>query len=447
MGLQRRRPVALHVLTRLIVGGATRPVLDCCSRLAGVGYRPVLVVGSAAPHEIRRDDLIARYPDLPVLQVASLVRSPSPIKDLRTLAVVAGAARRLGPAVIHTHTAKAGAVGRLAGKLARRRGAVLAHTFHGHSLSRTVSGGLAPVWTGIERLLAAGATDLLLTLSPGLAEEIGNRLGPAARRRTAVLPLGVRLAQASLSPELAMRLRGLRGPHETWLGFVGRGVPAKGLDDLARAHARLSSRRPELGRRLRLLIVGPIEERVEQRVRTILGHAGLADRWHWLGPVPDAQALMSELDALVLPSRSEGTPVSVIEALGRGLPVIASAVGGVPELLGCRWERLGPGRWRTREELPRGLLLPPADAEAWARALESLVEQPESVPGDPEERRRFAREVFDPARHATDLVALYAGHGAESGDAAAPRRPAGQAGEDVRRARTSGGAGQIRTEL
>jgi glycosyltransferase involved in cell wall biosynthesis len=433
------------VLTRLIVGGATRPVLDCCSTLAGIGYRPVLVVGSAAPQEIGRDDLIARYPDLPVLQVASLVRAPSPIKDLRTLAVVASAARRLGPAVIHTHTAKAGALGRMAGRLSRRRGAVLVHTFHGHSLSRTVSGGLAPVWTGIERVLAAGATDLVLTLSPAQAEEIGRRLGPAARRRTWVLPLGVKLSDARPAPEVGMRVASLRRPGETWLGFVGRGVPAKGLDDLARAHARLASRRPQLGRRLRVLLVGPIEEVVEQRVRSILGAAGLADRWHWLGPVLDAQSLMSEFDVLVLPSRSEGTPVSVIEALGRGLPVIASAVGGVPELLGCAWERRGPGRWETRESLPRGLLLPPAAPEAWARALETVVEQPDgSIPGDPDERRRFARSVFDPARHARDLASLYARHGAlaavppEAGEKAAGAIP----GDSPRRR-----AGQIRTEL
>jgi glycosyltransferase involved in cell wall biosynthesis len=421
-------------------------VLDCCSLLAGGGYRPVLVVGSATRQEIRRDDLIARYPDLPVLQVASLVRSPSPMKDLRALSVLAATTRRLRPAVIHTHTAKAGTLGRLAGKLARQRGAILVHTFHGHSLSTSVSGGLAPVWTGVERLLASGATDLVLTLSPGQAREIGRRLGGAARRRTAVLPLGVKLSDEPPSPELAARVRALRRPGETWLGFVGRGVPAKGLDVLAVAHARLASRRPELSRRLGVVLVGPMEERVERRVRSTLAAAGLADRWHWLGPILEAQSLMPEFDALVLPSRSEGTPVSLIEALGQGLPTLASAVGGVSELIGDDWERQGPGRWRTRERLPRGMLLPPEDPEAWARALEIVVEEPRNVPGDPDERRRFAHRVFDPAGHARDLVALYAQHGAAGFVAPRPRASAGPA-EPMPDASRGAREDQIRTEL
>lgn len=446
MGVWRARPVALHVLTRLILGGATRPVLDSCCLLAGLGYRPVLVVGSAAREDVPRDDLLARYPDLPVLQVASLVRQPAPLRDARALAVLAAATRRLQPAVLHTHTAKAGTLGRLAGRCARHRGVKLVHTFHGHSLSRASSGGFAPVWTGVEKLLAARATDLVLTLSPGQAEEIGRRLGPRARERIAVLPLGVPLTGQPGLAEVSQRLRERRKPGERLIGFVGRGAPAKGLEDLAVAHARLAARRSDLAGRLGVVIVGPMQAEVESRTREVLRRAGLEPRWHWLGPILDAGSLMRELDALVLPSRSEGTPVSVIEALGQGLPVIASRVGGVGELLGCDWERRAPGVWRTTECPPRGLLLPAQAPDAWARALEDLVEGARIVPGDPDERCRFARSVFDPARHAYDLVSLYRGG---SGEQRSYRGGAGAAkledGAHERAARRS--SAQARTEL
>ena len=155
---------------------------------------------------------------------------------------------------------------------------------------------------------------------------------------------------------------------------------------------------------------------------------------------------MREMDAVLLPSRSEGTPVSVIEALGQGLPVIASRVGGVGELLECRWERRAPGVWRTAECPPRGLLLPPGDPDAWARALGELVEGGTIVPGDPDERRHFAQSVFDPARHAYDLVSLYRkGRGQERvqrEDPGGTRRQRAARGGAARRS-----SAQARTEL
>lgn len=416
MGVRQRRPVALHVLTRLILGGPIRPVLDTCCLLAGLGYRPVLAVGSAATEEVRRDDLLECYPDLPVLQIAALVREPSPLKDLRALSVLTAATRRLEPAVVHTHTAKAGTVGRLGAVLARRRGVRLVHTFHGHSLSRSVSGAMAPAWTVVERLLATRATDLVLTLSPGQAEEIGGRLGRSAAARIAVVPLGVELSREPPSRSASERLREHRVAGGVLAGFVGRGVPAKGLEDLAAAHARLETVDPAAAARLRVVLIGPVEQRLQQRVGAILAGAGIAERWLWLGPVFEAQSLMRELDALVLPSRSEGTPVSVIEALGQGIPILASRVGGVGEMLERSWERIGPGRWRTSPCEPRGLALPAADVEAWARALQSVVETgARGIPGDPAERRRFAESVFDPARRAFDLATLYRRIGAPRG--------------------------------
>ncbi|RMG45744.1 MAG: glycosyltransferase [Acidobacteria bacterium] len=414
-----QRPIAVHVVTRLVLGGPTRPVLAGLERLARRGFRTVLVTGVASSHEIEAREILEDYPDLPVLRLRCLVRNPAPHRDARALGTLAAAVRRLQPAVVHTHTAKAGCLGRLAAATGRRRPRVV-HTYHGHSMTRAAAGALGPCWRILERLLAA-RTDLILALSQGQRAELARLLGPRAAARMAVLPLGCELDGGGAGS--VPRVSELRPPGGRLLAFLGRGVPVKGLDRLARAHARAAARWPRLLDALRILVAGPVEPGVEREVRRVLAAGGIGERWRFVGPVVRPVPFLEQVDGLVLPSRSEGTPVAVIEALGCGLPVLAAAVGGVPDLLARDWIRDGPGRWRAVRREPRGRLLPPEDTEAWAAALAGFAREPGAVPGDPLERRAFARTVFDPDRRAEDLARLYGA--IEAGmprPAAAPRR-------------------------
>ncbi len=404
---QERRPVAIHVMTRLIRGGPTRPVLTSLDRLSRLGYRTVLVTGMAGEYEDEALDNLNLFPDLPVLRLPWFARAPHPLWDCRTLAALAGTVSRLRPSVVHTHTAKAGALGRLAARMAPEFHCRRVHTFHGHSLSREATGNLAPVWRLAERLLLWGATDLLITLSPGQRSEIIRHLGPRAESKTAVLPLGYDPSAYLGSADQVSRITEWRRPGDRLLAFVGRGVPVKGLDHLAHAHLRLAARSASSSIRLRVVVIGAMEPAVRSQVSRLLQAGALSQQWSFLGSIPNPLPLMGALDGLVLPSLSEGTPVSIIEALDAGLPVLASAVGGVPEMLSMRWERHGPGEWSTTPCAPRGLLLPPGDAEAWASALHNWIETPAFVPGDPLERQDFVRQVFHPARRGLDLDALY----------------------------------------
>ena len=415
------RPLVLHLLTRLVLGGPTRPVLTGLDSLRRSGFQPLLVCGRAGPYEEEAIASLEHYAEVPVLRLDALVRHPSPGRDLRALAALRETLRRLRPEVVHTHTAKAGALGRLAGRLDTAR-PVLVHTFHGHSLSDRASGRLAPLWRWVERRLQRHATDLLLTLSPAQREEIVSLLGIRPGFPVRVQPLAFDPAACGPAPTWPPPASAGSGRR---LVFVGRGVRVKGLDLLARAHARLASDDPRRAARLEVVVVGPMEPELRREVEGILGTGGLTSCWQWRGPRPDPLLEIARADGLVLPSRSEGTPVSVLEALWVGRPVLAAAVGGVPELLGCQWDRQGPGRWRCRPASPRGLALPAGDDDAWSAALGAFVEDPASVPGDPGARRAFVEEVFDPRRLAEDLLELYRQVGARrlgpGGDR--PRRP------------------------
>lgn len=399
------RPIALHVLTRLILGGPTRPVLTSLEGLRRRGYQPLLACGYPGPHEEEAMGCAEEYPDVPLLRIPSLVRRPAPIHDWRALGGLREAMRRLAPAVVHTHTAKAGALGRLAGLFGSRR-PVLVHTFHGHSLDRRVSGRLAPAWRLIERALARGPSDLVLTLSPGQRRDILRHLGSAVAGKVRVQPLPFDPGSHGHAPLAHPPAEGGEGIARQ-LAFVGRGVPVKGLDVLAAAHARMEALGPGASSRLRIVIIGPVEPGVRSRVLDLLAPAGLESAWSFVGPCQDPLARLRQVDGLVLPSWSEGTPVSILEALWLGLPVLASSVGGVPELLATQWERQGPGEWSCSPVPPRGRLLPPGDLDAWAAALVEFCDNPRTVPGEAEERRAFVEAVFEPEILGADLDMLY----------------------------------------
>lgn len=404
-----RRPVVVHVITRMILGGPTRPVLAALSRLSDRGLNPVLVTGSPTAHELPDRAAYLAAPGLTVVELGNLVRAPSIWKDLSATIALRGAIQRLRPALIHTHTAKAGALGRIAAWLQGHDRPRAVHTFHGHSLNRASAGRTASVWRVIERALARSPTDLIVTLSPQQRGEISSLLGDRCGSKVVVLPLAFDPAMCPADHDQTRDFSGaIRRPGDRVLAFVGRGVPVKGLSDLARAHARLRVLDDRAAQVLRVVLVGPLEPAVESSVRSLLASSGLADRWNFWGPAFNPRPVLDAVDGVVLPSHSEGTPVSILEAFSLGLPVLASAVGGVPELLSGNWSRHSAGEWRVEATTPRGLLVPAGDVDAWAAALRAFAVDPRQIPGDAEERCRFVAKTFDPEQHVADMLALYA---------------------------------------
>jgi glycosyltransferase involved in cell wall biosynthesis len=317
--------------------------------------------------------------------VPSLGPALRPDRDAAALAQIAAIARRFRPDLIHTHTAKAGFIGRLAALGALRPRPVLVHTFHGHVLE----GYFGPLRNRLYRSLEAGLarrTDRLVGVSEATADDLV-RLGIAPRDRFRVIPLGLDLepfANADAAAGSRLRREVGIGEEELVLTFVGRLVAIKQVDLLLRAFAHVGAEVQP-----RLLVVGDGELRA--RHEALARDLGIADRVSFLGYRRDLPALAAATDLAVLASANEGTPVSLIEAAAAGVPAVATRVGGVPEVV-------------TPEA---GMLVPPGDPEALAGAISRLG-------GDPEQRTRLgagAREHvlsrFAVERLIADVESLY----------------------------------------
>ena len=181
---------------------------------------------------------------------------------------------------------------------------------------------------------------------------------------------------------------GVNGAGETMIGIVGRLTPRKGHRLLLEALARISRERPGLS--WRLVIVGEGED--EEALRRLAGELGLARRITWLGQRPDAPGLMAALDVFVLPSTVEAMPLTILEAMAAGVPVVATSIFGVPEIV---------------FEGESGLLVPPGDALALARALTVLLENPELRRRFGEAGRRLHRSRFTVDRMAEETARVY----------------------------------------
>lgn len=333
----------LRVITRLNVGGPARQALLLTRSLAD-DFPTLLAAGVPTSAEGELTD-----PEVSVHRVP-LVRPIQPIVD----AAAVRAVRRLiighRARLVHTHMAKAGAVGRMAARSLTDRPRTV-HTFHGHVLEGYFRPGTERVFIELERRLAR-CTDVLVAVSPEIRDALLDlRIGRSSQ--FCVIPLGL-----DLEPYLAVdRPTGIfraslgLGQDVPLVGVIGRLVPIKNHVMLLRALEELEE--------VHLAIVGDGELRqaLEEQVRA----AGLANRVHFTGWRLDLATVLGDLDVVALTSLNEGTPVALIEALAAQCAVVATDVGGVRSVIVDR---------RT------GLLVSAGDHGTLARALKELIHAP-----------------------------------------------------------------------
>lgn len=371
----------LRVFSRLNVGGPSLHVIHLAAGLEAHGFRTCLVVGSESEREGNLMDLaLERRVD--VLALAGLGREIRPFADLRALVGLVRLARRFRPHVVHTHTAKAGVLGRVAARLAGVP--VVVHTYHGHVLREYFGRATSAVFRAIERVLAR-ATDGLVTVSDSVkADLVEMAIAPADRIR--VVPLGLELEPFTRDlPRGVLRADAGCPAEAPLVGMVGRLAPVKDVPTFLRAARLVRERRPEV--RFSLVGDGPERASLEAEVRAL----GLADAVCFHGWRRDLPAVYGDLDVVVNASRNEGTPVALIEALAAGRPVVATAVGGTPDVLAGG---------------THGVLVPAQDEHALAAAIEGTLAAP------PSEARTAGARAHVLARYGVprllrDLSALY----------------------------------------
>jgi glycosyltransferase involved in cell wall biosynthesis len=318
----------LRVIARLNVGGPALHVAYLSAGLQERGYETTLVAGELARGE-ESMAAVAEGRGVEVLAVSELHREVSPVRDLVAAFRLAGLIRKLRPHVVHTHTAKAGAVGRVAVLLSGARPRpIVVHTFHGHVLR----GYFGPLQESgfrlLERLLARG-TDALVAVSPQVRDDLVG-LGVAPADRFVVVRLGIELEErVGGDGDARARTRRLLGvPDDRFLvGWMGRMTAVKRTDDVLLAFKELRDRGVDAG--LCLVGDGPDRDGLEERAFEL----GIARHVFSLGYQDAVADWYAAFDVLILPSANEGTPVSVIEALAARRPVVATDVGGVSDVV------------------------------------------------------------------------------------------------------------------
>ena len=338
----------LHVITRLVVGGAQENTLLTVRHLDRRRYDVALVSGPSVGPE---GSLEAEVPcDVPFVRVPELVRPPQPPKDVVALWKLYRLMRRGGYHIVHTHTTKAGLLGRVAARLARVP--VVVHTPHGHAFHGYLNRVASEALRRVEAALASW-TDAIVCLTE--AERSDHlRLGVGRPQQFEVVHSGVdlgRFRSPPPDPEAKRRELGLPAAARV-VGCVARLAPVKGVQYLLEAVPRIRASVPEVV----VVFVGDGELRpqLERRAQE-LGVDGVV---RFLGLRRDVHEIVPLFEVAVQPSLNEGMGKAAVEAMAAGKPVVASAVSGLQDVV-------RPGR--------NGVLVPPGDPDALSRAVVDLL--------------------------------------------------------------------------
>lgn len=309
----------IHAIARLNVGGAALSVLELAAGQRRRGH-DVLVIAGRIPAGEASMESVADDLDVPYLHLSTLQRELSPASDLATIHALRALIRERRPEVLHTHTAKAGATGRVAAVLAGgARPAAVVHTYHGHVLSGYFRPKRERAYRVVERGLAH-ATDRLIAVSAEVRDDLV-RLRVAPAEKFAVVPYGFDL-DARVHRDGATRARKREeagvGDDTFVIGWAGRLTDIKRPLDLVRAAAAVDGST--------LVLAGDGELRAD--VEALASELGMRDRVRLLGYVTDMGAWYAAFDAFLLTSANEGAPVVAIEAQAAAVPVVATDAGG-----------------------------------------------------------------------------------------------------------------------
>ena len=374
------------------MGGPALHVSYLSAGLRNRGYETTLVAGSVSRGE-QSMAYVAEELGVPVVTIPHLHREISPLRDLLATARLARIMRSERPTILHTHTAKAGAVGRMAALLAgRARPPIIVHTFHGHVLR----GYFGRFWTGVFRLLErmlARITDALVAVSPEVRDELV-ALGVAPASKFRVIRLGIALDTRIQADDAARaetrRVMGIPDGRFV-VGWIGRMTGVKRTDVLLQGFRTL--REDGVDAVLCMVGDGPDRESVEQ----LADELGIVRDCLFTGYQEDVGPFFAAFDVFVLTSGNEGTPVTAIEALAAGCPVVATRVGGVPDVV-------------TDGE--DGFLVSPAAVDELAGRLADLARDPDlrarmGASGRARMRTRYAvdRLIDDTDRLYRELLA------------------------------------------
>lgn len=324
----------LYVITQGAWGGAQRYIFDLATNLPDTFEISVAIGELPATNDLQKklEEWQTEHPSvqLTIIQLKHLHRSIRPAEDIRGVIELAGLYHRLKPDIIHLNSTKAGIIGSFAKLGTALRTTKYIYTVHGWVFNESLSPKIRSLYVWLEKLTAR-VKDKIIVLSEQ-DRTSGERVLGISKNNFSLIPLGIALPRPTWSKTKAREiLTAYLGDAATndkrWIGTVANFYPTKGLDILIEAIRIIKEKLPPVV--FVLIGEGPEQTAIEAYIKKY----NLTDIVHLTGALDNAAALMPAFDLFVVPSRKEGLPYVILEASGSGVPVIATAVGGIPTLI------------------------------------------------------------------------------------------------------------------
>lgn len=376
----------VRVITRLNIGGPAIHAILLSGELNKRGYKDVLVVGRPGPEEGEMSYLAERSGVKPIV-IPEMARELVFWNDLKSLFKISAIIRRERPDIVHTHTAKAGSLGRLAAVFAGVP--VKIHTFHGHVFDGYFGSLRSRVFILIERFLGL-FTDKVIVVSDKIRHELVDKLKVVDGNKCVVMRLGFELDRFLTCDDLRGLSRGRigLGTDELAVGIVGRLVPIKNHKLFLDACRMVEGETPRI--KVKFIVIGDGE--LKEELIAYAEKIGLKNVL-FTGWIRDLPGLYAGLDVVALTSINEGTPVSLIEAMASAKPVLSTDVGGVGDII---------------SDNETGLLARSGDVAGFSRRLSDLLKDSGLRARLGSNGRQFVKDRFTKDRLLKDIEELYA---------------------------------------
>ncbi len=399
----------LRIIARLNVGGPAIQAISLSGGLPSERYHTMLVCGRVGANEGNMA-YMAREKGVEPFMLPELGREISIFDDVRSFFSLRRVIKRFRPHIVHTHTAKAGTLGRLAVlsvnmTVPPEKRIKTVHTFHGHVFHSYFGDLKSSFFILIERFLAR-FTNRIIVISPLQKRDICHKFKIASEERVRVIPLGFDLSNFKDCRKYRRNMRERFLPRESpdvfLVGAIGRLTAVKNYSMLLEA-LKILKTRDEKGGHYKFLFVGDGE--LKRQLIKQASDLGVQDSVIFAGWQKEMPPVYGAIDAVALTSKNEGTPVVVIEAMASGKPVVATDVGGVRDLLGEILET-SPGGFHLARN---GILVPPGNCEALAEALVFLLQEREVCERMAGESKDFVWKRYSLERLLDDIQMLYSG--------------------------------------
>ena len=401
----------VRIIARLNVGGPARHVVWLTAGLQSNDCESVLVAGSVPPAE---DDMSYFATDNGVtpVYIAQMSREIS-AGDLISIWKLFRLLVRERPDIVHTHTAKAGTVGRIAallyrwatsgGLLGKARPCKVVHTYHGHIFHSYYGPLKTRFFLTIEKTLARFGTNRIVVVSEQQRREINDTFAVGRPEQFVVIPLGLDLTQFASWKDRGKSLRDELGasPEDILVGIVGRLTEIKNHELFFNA-IKLFKEMTATPKRVRFIVIG--DGGLRQKLKGQVELSGLAEDVVFTGNRNDPEKFYPALDLVALTSRNEGTPLTLIEAMANARAVIATSVGGVVDLLGEPASETDDNGYLV---CARGVRIKPGDARAFAAGLARLVSDSALRQELGERGLTFVQQNYSKERLLNDVRSLY----------------------------------------